>query len=188
MNSGIETVITVLEAGGFERLPDPLVVADSAFDFDAAVKGTGVSNDLVVVAMSSSAPQRLVRLLNGLSRMLDQVDSRRPVTMVLLGGRPDASLTAELERHARVLTIESRDPNLDEARNAVAVLMPLTLPSATSRGTDPLLAVAEFLGPSLSDEHRALIEAAKVGPDGVRDSLRRYIDGAVQNRDEGRTS
>lgn len=185
MESGIETVLGALETAGFERLPRPLMVAGSAFEFDAAVKGTGVSNDLVVVAMSPTAPRRLVRLLSGLSRTLDQVESRRPVTLVLLGEPPDASTMADLERHARVLTIESRAPKPDQVLQAVAVLMPLTLPSATSRGQDPLTEVARFLGSSLSKEHQALIEAAKVGPEEVRESLRRYIDGAAHGENEG---
>ena len=188
MNSGIETVLAVLQDAGFERLPDPLVVADSAFDFDAAVTGTGVSHDLVVVATSPSTPRRLVRLLSGLSRTLDHLDSRRPVTLVLLGGQPDRSVVTDLERHARVLTIESRHPDPDEARQAIAVLLPLTLPSAASRGRDPLTEVAEFLRPAPSRDHLALIEAATVGPDAVRESLRRYIDGAALGEGDGSES
>jgi len=177
--SAVDTVLGVLETAGFERLPKPLVVAGSTFDFDAAARGTGVSHDLVVVATSSKAHRRLVRLLSALSRTLDHVGSRRPVSLVLLGGPPDGSVTADLERHARVLAIESGDPEPDQVRLAVAVLMPLALPSATTRGKDPLTEVAEILGSSLSKEHRALLEAAKVGPDEVRETLRRYVDAAA---------
>jgi hypothetical protein len=75
MESGIDTVRGVLQTAGFVQLPKPLIVADSSFDFDAAVLGTGVSHDLVVVASGGSAPKRLARLLSGLSRTLDQVES-----------------------------------------------------------------------------------------------------------------
>ena len=179
MGHGIEAVLSVLETAAFQRLPGPLTVAGSAFDFDAVVKGTGVSNDLVIVAMSPTEPRRLVRLVSGLTRTLDQVASRRPVTLVLLGKPLDVSTLTELERHARVLSIGNADPGLDEVRRAVAVLLPLTLPSTTNRGSDPLTEVANELGPSLSNEHQAFIEAAKVGPDAVQESLRRYIDAAV---------
>ena len=74
---------------------------------------------------------------------------------------------------------ESGDPEPDQVRLAVAVLMPLALPSATTRGKDPLTEVAEILGLSLSKEYRALLEAAKVGPDEVRETLRRYVDAAA---------
>lgn len=179
MDSAIETVLAVLESARFERLPKPLVVAGSTFDFDAAARGTGVSHDLVVVATSPTAPRRLVRLLSGLSRTLDQVESRRPVSLVLVGEPLNASDIADLEEYARVLTIESADPDLEQVRRAVAILTPLALPSAGSRGRDPLAEVATVLGSSVSPEHQALIEAARVGPEEVRDSLRRHINYAA---------
>jgi hypothetical protein len=183
--SGVETVLDVLEAGGFERLPKPLVVAGSTFDFDAAARGTGVSHDLVVVAMTSAVPKRLARLLSGLSRTLDQVHSRRPVTLVLLGELPDGSMDADLERHARVLTINGHEPEPIDVARAVAVLLPLELPSATTQGRDPLSEVAATLGRALSHEHSTLLDAAMVGPDEVRDALRRYVEGAVSNSSDG---
>lgn len=179
MDSGIETVLGVLETAGFVRLQKPLVVAGSTFDFDAAAKGTEVSHDLVVVAGTSASPRRLVRLLSGLSRTLDQVESRRPVSLILLGEPLDTSMLADLERHARVLSVDTANPEPEEVRRAVAVLMPLVLPTATSRGRDPLEEVAEFLGASLSSEHQAFIDAARVGPDEVRESLRDFINEAA---------
>jgi len=187
--AGVDTVLAVLETAGFERLRKPLIVGGSTFDFDAAARGTGVSHDLVVVSTTPKAPRRLVRLLSGLNRMLDQVNSRRPVSPVLLGERLDVSTTSDLERHARVLTIESGDPTPDEVRRAVAVLMPLTLPSATRHGRDPLTEVTEIVGPSFSSEHRALLEAAKIGPEEVRETLRRYVEAAATGAsDEGTSS
>lgn len=185
MDSAIETVLRVLEGAGFERLPKPLVVAGSTFDFDAAARGTGVSHDLVVVATSPTDPRRLVRLLSGLSRTLDQAKSRRPVSLVLLGDPLHASAIADLEQYARVLTLETSDPDQDQVHRAIAVLTPLRLPSADSRGRDPLAEVAAAIGSSLSEEHQALIEAARIGPNEVRETLRRYIDDAVGASTEG---
>jgi len=189
MVSAVETVLDVLETAGFERLPKPLVVAGASFDFDAAARGTGVSHDLVVVAAAPNNPRRLVRLLSGLSRTLDQVDSRRPVSLVLLGELADGTIAADLERHSRVLTIESSDPEPADVHRAIAVLLPLALPAASRQGRDPLSEVAGALGPSLSDEHRAFLEAARVGPDEVRETLRGYVDaGASGVSDEGNDS
>jgi hypothetical protein len=176
VTAGVETVLGVLEEAGFERLPKPLVVAGSSFDFDAAARGTGVSHDLVVVAASPKEPRRLVRLLSGLSRTLDQAESRRPVSLVLLGEQLNGSTGADLERHARVLTIESAEPGPDDVRQAVAVLMPLALPSAATTGREPLAEVAHALGRAMSQEHQALVEAARIGPDEVRETLRRFVD------------
>ena len=177
--TGVERVLRVLEGAGFERLPKPLVVAGSSFDFDAAVRGTGVSHDLVVLATSSTTARHLARLLSGLSRTLDQIESKRPVSLVLLGETVDARTMTSLEQHSRVLTIDSDSPNPDEIRRAVAVLLPLTLPTEQSAGRPPLTVVEEKLGGAVSDEHQKFIDAAKVGPDEVRDWLRRYIDAAA---------
>lgn len=179
MKSGIETVLEVLERAGFERLSRPLIVAGSTFDFDAAARGTGVSHDLVVVAAGPADSRRLVRLLSGLSRTLDQLSSRRPVSLVLLGADLDGSALADLERLARVLVITNGDPEPDEVERAVAVLTPLTIPSGARRGRDPLAEVAAVLGPSLTPEHQTLMNAARFGPDEVRRSLLRLIDDAA---------
>lgn len=179
MVSGVETVLRVLETAGYERLPKPLVVSGSSFDFDAAARGTGVSHDLVVVAANPKSSRGLVRLLSGLSRTLDQAASKRPVSLVVVGELLDASTKADLERHARVLAIERSDPTADDVGRAIAVLMPLALPSATRQGRDPLSEVAETLGSSLSSEHRALLEAARVGSDEVRETLRRYVEAGL---------
>jgi hypothetical protein len=177
--SAVETVLAVLETAGFERLPKPLVVAGSSFDFDAAARGSELSHDLVVIAGELESPRRLVRLVGGLGRALDQVESRRPVTVVLVASNVDASTTTDLERHARVLSVSSSDPDPRDVRDAVAVLLPLDLPTAATQGRDPLTEVAQAIGAPLSDEHRIFLEAARIGPDEVRETLRRFVDAAV---------
>lgn len=186
MSPGIETVLQVLASVGFERLPKPLMVSGATFEFEAAARGTGVSHDLVVVATSPNADRRLVRLLSGLNRTLDQVGSKRPVSLVLLGKPVHRANVAELAQHTRVLTIESEDPTAQQVARAVAVLMPLRLPSAETRGREPLAEVAEILGPRLSEEHQRLIDAGEIGPEEVRDALRRYITAAVSGMSDER--
>ena len=185
MERSLELVVEVLHEAGFERLPKPLVVGGASFDFDAAAKGTGVSHDLVVIAGPQSSSKHLVQLLRGLSRMLDQAQSLRPVSLVLMGEGVEAPMRLELERCARVLGITSPEPTADEIRRAVAVLLPLNLPSSATPGRDPLAEVESLLGPALSDEHRILIEAGRRGPDAVRETLRAYIDAAVETWSSG---
>lgn len=175
----VESVLQVLADADFERLPKPLVVAGSSFDFDAAVKGTGVSHDLVVLATAGTPARHLVRLLSALSRTLDQVESRRPVTLVLLSDTVDAPTMTSLEQHARVLTIDGDAPDPSQIRRAIAVLLPLELPTQQSAGRPPLTVVAEKIGDTVSGEHMKFLEAAQVGPDKVRDWLRRYVDAAA---------
>lgn len=180
MTTAIETVLEVLEEEGFERLPKPLVVAGAAFDFDAAARGTGVSHDLVVIATGAPSSRRLVQLLSGLTRTLDQVESRRPVSLVFVGEPPVEPTAAELERHARVLPIATEAPTADQVRRAISVLLPLSLPPTAQQGQEPLDEVAASLGTRLSDEHRHLIEEARIGPEAVRDALREYIDAGAR--------
>lgn len=187
MPTGIETVLEVLEREGFERLPKPLVVGGAAFDFDAAVRGTGVSHDLVVIAGGNPPPRRLVELLSGLARTLDHVQSRRPVSLVFVGDPPVGPTAADLERHARVLAVGTATPTADEVRRAVSILLPLHLPSASGHSREPLDEVAANLGTKLSGEHQHLIETARIGAEAVRAALREYIDaGALGAPSDGR--
>ena len=71
MSSSVEVVLEELEKAGFQKLPKPLEVGRAFFDFDAAVTGTGVSHDLVVVDGQDADPRRLIQLLSGLNRSLE---------------------------------------------------------------------------------------------------------------------
>jgi hypothetical protein len=172
-------VLQVLVEAGFERLPTPLVVAGSKFEFEGAVRGTEQSHDLVVVAGPSTPPNRLVRLLSSLGRTLDQAESRRPVSLVLVGATPERSTMVELERQARVLIVDGDPMDLDGVRRSVAVLMPLVLPSEAVTGREPLEEVSHVLGRRLTPEHRMLIDAARFGSDAVRTALVSFVDGAI---------
>lgn len=180
MAPGVDKVLSVLEDSGFERLPSPLVVAGSTFEFEAAARGTIYSHDLVVVSMSSCDPSRLVRLVSGLSLTLDQVASRRPVTLVLLGESLKASIRSQLERQARVLEVGSDEPSEGEIREVLAILLPLDLPTSSNQGRDAMAEIEVVVGTRWSDEHRALAAVARAGPNAVRDALREYLeDGAL---------
>lgn len=175
--TGIQKVLDVLEEGGFERLPKPLTIVGTEFDFEAAARGTNTSHDLVLVATDQVPRRRLQRLLAGLARSLDLAASRRPVSLVLLGGVA-ASDRIELERYARILPIASSTPDIEEIEEAVAVLLPLKLPNADLvHGSEPVNEVLAALGPlKTTSEHIALIKAAANGPDAVREALRRYAN------------
>jgi len=180
MSTGVETVLSVLESAGFSRLPTPLVVSGSVFAFDAAARGTVASHDLVVVARALNSSRRLVRLLSGLNRTLDQAESRRPVSLVLLGSASiQRPMLTELEQEARVFIIDAEEPTAEKVSHAIAVLMPLTLPLTGNQEREPLAEVTEILGSKLTNEHEVLIESAKTGPEEVEDALRRYVEAAV---------
>lgn len=175
--TSVQDVLTVLESAGFERLPKPLTVVGTEFDFEAAAWGTNTSHDLVLVATDEVPLRRLQRLVAGLARSLDLAASRRPVSLVHLGGI-SVSDRIELERYARVLSIASATPEVEEIEEAVAVLLPLTLPNADLiHGSDPINEVMAVLGPlRATPERLALVEAAADGTDAVREALRRYMN------------
>lgn len=176
----LERVMEVLQRGGYQRLPTPLIVAGTKFDFEAAARGTGRSHDLVVVTTDRMPGPRLHRLVAGLARSLDLAQSRRPVTLVIAGELSAADKT-ELERQARVLHIDSDNPGAADVEQALAVLLPLDLPAAViMHGSDPVNEVlaALGLGPNTA-EHIALVRAALEGSEAVREALRNYINSGV---------
>lgn len=183
--TSVQDVLTVLEGAGFERLPRPLTIVGTEFDFEAAARGTNTSHDLVLVATDHVPRRRLQRLVAGLARSLDLAASRRPVSLVFLGGiaAPDR---IELERYARVLPIASSTPDIAEIEEAIAVLLPLKLPNADLvHGSDPLNEVMGVLdlGTSTSD-YLTLVRAAAGGPHAVRETLRRYANEGTGWTDE----
>ena len=180
----ISDVLEILGRAGFEKLPKPLTVAGAEFDFEAAARGTGTSHDLVLVATDQVRTRRLKRLVAGLARSLDIVSSRRPVSLVFLGAIA-VSERVELERYVRVLCVGSSSPSLLEIKKAIAVLLPLKLPTADLvHGSDPVNEMIINLGRSkATSEHIALIRAADDGADAVREKLRRYVNAGVEWRD-----
>ncbi|WP_182376730.1 hypothetical protein [Nocardioides sp. WS12] len=178
--SGIDTVLGVLESNGYKRLPKPLTVAGTQFEFEAAVSGTDKSQDLVIVASRELPPRRLLRLVAVLARSLDVMNSRRPVTVLILGSIGPTE-KAELERHARILVLGTNEPTIEEVRHAASVLLPLSLPSVSVAGRDPISEVFEILSVQLTDEHVALIRSAAGGAAHVETALRKYVNAAVRD-------
>lgn len=184
MSNSVEVVLRELEQAGFEQLTQPLAVAGVAFDFDAAVTGTGVSHDLVVIVGQDTDLRHLIRLLSGLTRSLDRLESRRPVSVVLIGSRPENATLSQLQESARVILIKSRKPNPAEIQNAIAVLLPLSLPSTTQTTINPLDELTRCLGDDASEEHQVLLEATRAGPDAVCDAFQSFLEEALPSEDE----
>ncbi|MDE0269366.1 MAG: hypothetical protein OXI96_10135 [Acidimicrobiaceae bacterium] len=179
--SPVDVVLEGLESAGFQKLPKPLVIGSVAFDFDAAATGTGASHDLVVVGGQATDPPQLVQLLSGLNRSLDRFESRRPVSAIVLGVRPEAATLHELENSARLMLIESLEPTLAEVQAAISVLLPLELPETMWTSFNPLDELLASLGDEATDEHRRLIDAARMGSKKkVRETFRLALDDAIR--------
>lgn len=135
----VERVAKALEAANFRRMAHPLQIAGLTFDTPAAFVGAPPSPDLVVVGDSTvQSAKEIQRTVEGVGRALDVMQSRRPLTLVLVGPRPESKAISALSRFARVLPVgESADTaSLD---NWLAVLLPLRLPKPVdARGIDSL--------------------------------------------------
>lgn len=174
----VQDVLSVLERAGFERLPKPLTIVGTEFEFEAAARGGNASHDLVLIATDKLRGSRLQRLVSGLARSLDIAASRRPVSIVLIGGVASSD-RIELERFARILPISSPNPDLLEIESAIAVLLPLDLPNASlvHGSSDPVNEVMAVLGPSKANsEHIGLIRASADGALAVREALRVFAN------------
>lgn len=172
--SGVDTVMNVLEEHGFQRRPYPLEVANTSFPFEGAAVGHRPSHDLVLVAGTELPATKLVRMLTSVARRLDVSASRRPITLVLVGSSA-LPATAEMERVARVLRV-SENPTTAEAKDALAVLLPLNAAlGAASREIDALDEVRKHVK-TWRPEWDAFVDAARHGQGAVEDHLARYVN------------
>jgi hypothetical protein len=169
----VERVVTLLCEASYERLPQPVAVAGIPFEFSAVLAASS-SLDLVVVvdSVTETDVANIRRRVEGLSRALDLVDSRRPLTVVLIGPEPVLELQLALSRVARVL-FAGVPSGERELREAIAVLLPLDvvtvadMPESWRSARDKLL---------VGHPHAAdLLEAAKVGSDAVAETARRHL-------------
>lgn len=74
-----------------------------------------------------------------------------------------------------MLTVNDGEPAPAELANALAVLLPLRLPSPTTLASDPVGQLRKRLGTRVGDLEEALISAIPEGPDGVREALRSQL-------------
>ena len=173
---GVQFVLEELKSLGFSELSMPLHVGGVEFGFEAGAVGTGVSHDLVLLATEATPDKRLVRLTAGLGRALDHLGSRRPVTLIYIGDALSPLSQDQLERNARLLSVRAKETDEARIRQAIAVLMPIELPTRQQNGSEPIGEVKRVLGHDLTAEHLYLIRAAQGGSTAVRNALREYID------------
>ncbi|WP_156507407.1 hypothetical protein [Arthrobacter sp. OY3WO11] len=137
----VQLVIDLLSKSGYVTLPD-FKVGSLAFDFTKVLAGTQYSFDLVVIVdtISEFAESRLRRQVAALARALDLVESRRSVTLILVGPGPSDITIRELARVCRVLSVGVPTGEHAEAmvRDVLAVLLPLSLPRSSVAGVNPL--------------------------------------------------
>ncbi len=170
----LERVARVLEAARFRRMPTPLEIAGIQIEVSGAFVGSEPSPDLVVVGDTvEQTPRRLQQTVEGVGRALDMVASRRPLTLVLVGPRPESAALSAMSRFARVLPVGevADDATL---QNWLAVLLPLKLPNATdARGSIAILELLESVDDPLA---RQLVDLAHEGETAVAERFHALVD------------
>lgn len=177
----VERVAEILRGASFRRLNTPLNVAGIEFDMPAAFVGTKLSSDLVLLFDTAFESQkRIQHKVEGIARALDVVGSRRSLTTVVTGPRPDKDTFDSLSRVSRVLPVGlANNPADDESiLNWLAVLLPLNIPSPSDVANE---AVTSLSGKNADDIVTKLIEASVEGLSSVENCLNAYISKPIDD-------
>jgi len=175
----IERVSELLISAGYKSVGVPLKVGTLEFDVPAAFFGKEKSMDLVLVFDTAFQPIfKISQTVSSIARALDVARSRRPLTTIVTGVRPDAREIETVTRVSRVLT--AIDGKRDQ--ESLAVLLPLKLPTVSEQAPD----VADVLqgirneGPTASE----FVSLAKDGEDAVKDRLIALVEKPFEAIDE----
>jgi hypothetical protein len=175
----VSRVVSLLTTAGYRQRETPVTVASVPFEFAALLVGSERALDLIVVIDTLTEPEvRIRQKIEGLSRALDLIASRRPLTIVLVGPPPRAMIVEALSRVCRVLSVGTptgagADTSVSDA---LAVLLPLDLADATESVVDPFGEVRRHLLPTEHEEEVAqMLSSALDGPETVKQTLRTLL-------------
>lgn len=170
----VERVAEALELAQFRRIPSPLEIGGIEIGALAAFVGKPPSPDLVVVGDTlQQTPGALQQSVEGVGRALDMMGSRRPLTLVVVGPRPDSTSLTALARYARVLAVgELADESA--LANWLAVLLPLKPPKTNDGRAEA--AIVKLLAEPLDPLVREFVALAAQSKDAVAAFLAQAID------------
>lgn len=173
----VRRVVATLTDEGYEQVNEQMRVGGIEFQFAAMLAGRA-SLDLVVVVDTALGVEEdsLRAQVQGLARALDLVRSRRSLTVVFVGPHPSAALVQTLSGVARVLRTGSPGPEDDAAlRRAIAVLLPLEVPSGDEDAAQSWGALRRRIVEGLSPEVERLVERSRSGSASVEAALRDFL-------------
>jgi hypothetical protein len=182
-NQPVTRVVDILTNAGYHQRTTPVTVASVRFEFAALLLGSDRANDLIIVIDTLvDSEVRVRQKVEGLSRALDLVASRRPLTVVLVGPPPRPTIVEALARVSRVLTVGT--PTGDNAdrflADTLAVLLPLSLPDVSESVVDPLGEVRRQLPTDIDQDALVpLFAAAPRGTEAVQEALRELLEASL---------
>jgi hypothetical protein len=176
----VERIVAILEASkAFRRVSSPIRIGNVPFEFSAVLLGQDKNPDLVVVIDTINEDSRRTRQkIGGLGRAMDVVGSRRPVTAILTGPRPDENALEAIARVCRVLPVGTPTGTNDAEmlEDWLSVLLPLSLPSETGIAADPIGEMNRLLPDKLDHAlASSVVQAAPRGARAVQQELRRHL-------------
>jgi len=180
----VTRVVGVLTHAGYRHRAAPLKIASVPFEFAALLLGSDRANDLIIVIDTLvDSEERIRQKVEGLSRALDLVASRRPLTVVLVGPPPRPAIVEALGRVSRVLSVGT--PTGDTAErflaDTLAVLLPLALPDASEAVVDPLTEIRRHLPDDFDRNVIApMFAAATGGSEAVKEALRELLEAPLE--------
>jgi hypothetical protein len=187
-DESVKRVLDLLTTTGYRVLEQekPVMVASVPFEFDALLVGSERANDLIVVIDTLIEPEpRIRQKVQGLSRALDVVGSRRPLTVILVGPSPPPGTLEALGKVSRVLMVDVLSTT-EALSDALGILLPLHLPDTTEAVMDPLGELRNRTPATPEKETLAVVyEAAPDGTEAVSEALRALLAEPLQRAVEG---
>jgi hypothetical protein len=185
-SSSVDQVVTILSGVGYARVSVPFSLAGLIFNVAAAMIGTDRSSDLVIIEDTvETAPREIQVRIESIARAMDVLDSKRPITAILVGPHPSASELEAISRVSRVLpigtaSVVSQDEGL---RNCLAVLMPLPPFSTGGQLANPLTELSDNVD-ATDSKISELIDAAPLGAAAVATRLRTIIERCLNTQQD----
>jgi len=192
MSTADRVLDILVNEGSYSQLPRPFKVGSISFDFTHALVARERANDLVIVIelKGDTADDGVVRKVMALTRALDVMRSKRPVTAVLTSGQPRSETIQLISKVCRVLPVGA--PSGPDANSAVREWLSVLLPLAQQPAVETLFDWEADLAVAMATSSKgefvdALLGAAVHGKDAVEtvlaDAINRFADAAMV--DEG---
>ena len=176
----VERIVSILEgSNAFRSVPTPIKIGNVPFEFAAVLIGRDKNPDLVVVIDTINEDiQRTRQKIGGLGRAMDVVGSRRPITAILTGPRPDENMLELISRVCRVLPVGTPTGTKDDEmlEDWLSVLLPLPIAPQSGIAADPIGEMKKLL-PTTVDQilANAVLQASPQGEKAVQQELKRRL-------------
>jgi hypothetical protein len=170
----VQRVVKLLEDAGYEVIEQPRPIGGIPFEFAAMLAGVGSLDLITVIDVDTESDRgRLRGRVEGLARALDLVRSRRSLTLVLVGVRPEPELIHILARVGRVLlTTAPPGPEGEvEMRDALAVLLPLQIAADPNSAAESWATARASIEATYPAEVKDVLAAARVDAAAVEEAI-----------------